>query len=135
MKSDYNTKQKKLILDYIKSRDGATSAAGIVSALNASGERISPATVYRRLEKMVDEGIIRKYITDKEACFQYVGNGCNGHFHLKCTLCDRLFCVDCDYLSGMEKHILSEHGFTVDNRRTVMYGVCGQCAKKGNGGI
>ena len=133
MKSDYNTRQKNVMLEYLKACGGHITAAELIKGLCDRGERVSPATVYRRLEKMVDEGLIRKYITDKEACFQYVGESCDGHFHLKCVCCGTHIHIDCKYLSGLGEHILKEHGFCVDNRRTVMYGICKSCNGKESG--
>ncbi len=127
MNNQYNTKQKNIILEYLKSTPEHTTAAGIVSALRKKGENIGTATVYRQLEKMVDAGLVKKYITNKGACFQYSGEACGDHFHLKCINCQTLFHVDCDFLSGLAPHILEHHGFIVDNRRTVMYGICSNC--------
>ncbi len=128
MKSYYETKQKSVILDYLKNHSGEhTTAAGIVAGLKANGEKIGTATVYRRLDKLVDNGEVRKYITDKVACYQYTGKECGNHFHLKCTKCDTLFHVDCDFLSELAPHILQHHNFKVDNYRTVMYGLCEKC--------
>lgn len=128
MKSDYNTKQKTAVLSFLKENSSRhITAADIVNALNASGSKIGTATVYRHLDKLVGDGFVKKYITDNGACYQYGGECHGNHFHLKCTSCDTLFHVDCDFLENLAPHILEHHKFKVDNTRTVMYGICEKC--------
>ena len=134
MKGNYNTKQRGLILSILEKENGHITAARLAEKLHENGERTGLATVYRQLDKLVELGIVRKYITDKVACYQYVQDGCEGHFHLQCTECGTLFHVDCHFLSGLAPHILKHHGFTVDNRRTVMYGKCEKCTQAESGG-
>ena len=80
----------------------------------------------------MEDGSVRKYLCEegKSACFQYVGDSeeCRLHFHLKCIKCGKLIHLECDYLSDLEKHISEHHKFTVDNTKTVLYGVCEDCA-------
>lgn len=128
MKNDYETKQKSAVLDYLIScRDRHVTAAQVASALKEKNIKIGTATVYRRLDKLVNSGEVKKYITDDCACYQYAGEACKNHFHLKCTNCGTLFHVDCDFLSSLAPHILEHHKFKVDNFRTVMYGLCEKC--------
>lgn len=123
--ADYKTKQGEMILSYLKS-----SPSPHVSAMEiAACLKVGTATVYRRLDKMVEAGLVRKYILDGGACYQYVGGEkeCREHFHLKCLKCGELIHVDCGFLSSVAPHILEHHGFEVDNSRTVMYGICKKC--------
>ncbi len=131
--ADYKTKQRELILEYLKNSDRPhVSAADIGARLREEGS-VGLATIYRQLEKMVEAGLVRKYNLDGGACYQYVGGGedCHEHFHLKCLGCGTLIHVDCDFLSELGPHILEHHGFLVDNSRTVMYGLCKRCREGG----
>ena len=127
MKSDYQTKQKKAIIDFLQEADGHLTAAEIVSGLREKGVNIGTATVYRQLEKLEDSGLVRKYITGNCACYQFSKEDCENHFHLKCTSCGELFHIDCDFLLNLAPHIAEHHNFKVDNCRTVMYGTCEKC--------
>ena len=131
--ADYKTKQRELILEYLKSSDSHHLSAGDIAAHLRESGTVGIATVYRQLDKMVEAGLVRKYSLDGGACYQYVGGGgdCREHFHLKCLNCGALIHVDCDFLSGLAPHILEHHGFEVDNRRTVMYGLCRKCREEG----
>lgn len=127
----YNTKQKELILSYIKQNaDKHLTAEEIAAALKNDG--VGKTTVYRHLEKLCADGIVRKYLMSEgnSACYQYAENdGCHSHFHLKCVECGALIHLECKQLCNIEQHISDSHGFIVDSSRTVFYGKCRECAK------
>lgn len=130
MKNDYNTRQRVAVLNCLKSNGGHLTAAQIADILRSNGEKAGLATIYRRLDKLVEMGLVRKYITDKVACYQYAEGSCKNHFHLQCTHCGTLFHVDCSYMEALAPHIEQHHNFKVDNCRTVMYGTCSKCSEK-----
>ena len=66
MKNNYNTKQKSLILDYLMKKNAHATACEITAALKSS---VSTATVYRQLQKLVDDGIVKKYVTGGSALY------------------------------------------------------------------
>ena len=135
MEKGYKTKQREKILEHIKdSMDKHITAAEIVAQLNEAGPAVGVATVYRYLDKLVELGYVRKYILDDKlgACYQYVHNNedCDEHFHLKCVECGELFHISCDYMQGIDTHVLEHHGFRIDNTKTVLYGKCKSCHNK-----
>lgn len=132
--SDYKTRQKEIILNlFLENKDEHLTASEIVNHINKKEENIGIATVYRYLDKLVNSGIVRKYFLDDKssACYQYIDpeNKCSEHFHLKCLECGRLLHIDCKHMQSLDEHIFSEHGFKVDNSRTVLYGRCKNCEK------
>lgn len=135
MSSLYKTKQGALVLDCFKNSGGThLTIDAVCRILEEKNTPVGKATVYRQVQKLVDEGTVRKYSADNadSACFQYVGDDehCKQHFHLKCTKCGKLFHASCPYLDGINKHIFEHHGFTVDNTRTVFYGICEDCMRE-----
>ncbi len=127
----YRTKQSELILSCLKKNsDRHLTIEEISDQLKADNNPVGTATIYRNVEKLVSDGLVRKYSTDstKGACFQFISShGCKNHFHLKCTKCGKLFHASCPVLDSIGEHILSHHGFEVDNTRTVFYGICKTC--------
>ena len=133
-KTGYKTKQKQELLEYLKSCGGDhITANDVCEHFKSCGASIGQATVYRRLEKLVDEGLATKYIidTNSPACFEYTGADSHAHgdacYHLKCEKCGRLIHLSCDEMGCMGSHLLTEHGFKLDPRRTVFYGLCSEC--------
>ena len=131
----YQTKQKTLVLQYLEAHSTEhITAAELLIALNTGGKPIGSATVYRQLEKLEAEGLVRRYALDDRgsACWQYAGaeakaGTCRQHFHLKCMVCGTLFLLNCDHLHEISRHVAAEHDFLIDPARTVFYGVCGAC--------
>lgn len=139
-KSKYKTKQREILINYLKTTSGGHFTAGdICEYFKQQGSPIGQSTVYRQLEQLVDEGLINKYIIDatSPACFEYVGTDCHADgevcFHCKCEKCGRLIHLHCDDLIEIQSHLLSEHHFTLDPLRTVFYGLCEDCREKSRG--
>lgn len=135
-KTTYRTKQKQELLEYLKSHGGEHITAGdVCEHFKQCGNPIGLTTVYRHLERMVDEGTVSKYIIDANtpACFEYVSEGEHSEdevcFHCKCEKCGRLIHMHCDELNEIKEHLFSHHGFRVNSMRTVFYGVCKDCSK------
>ena len=133
-KRKYHTKQKEEILLCIASFGAEHfTAADVAVRLTREGSSVGQATVYRTLERLASEGSLRKYVIDgtTAACYQQneadpVAH-CHEHFHLKCEVCGRLIHVECEELSKIASHMEEEHGFRVDPKKTVFYGICEKC--------
>jgi Fur family ferric uptake transcriptional regulator len=129
----YKTKQREYILEFLHGVGSAhVTVAEIVYHLQASGKTVGTATVYRNMEQLVEEGVVRKYVLDEKngACYQFLGNlqeACQEHFHLKCIRCGQLYHVNCEHLSELGIHLLEHHGFQIDHTKTVLYGLCKSC--------
>lgn len=131
----YKTKQKSIIANMISKNDGIHyTVDSLTDLLNEKGESVGRTTVYRCLEKMVQDGKVRKYVrqSGESACYQYISSAddCKEHFHLKCEKCGKLIHVDCKHMNELSTHIEKEHAFAVDRLKTVLYGVCGECSNK-----
>ncbi len=130
----YKTKQRAAVEAVLQSTDNHVTVEEMVERLNADGKSVGRTTVYRCLERLVEEGRVRKYAAQsgESACYQYISDdhACHEHFHLKCTACGRLIHIECDHMNELSAHIAAEHGFAVDPLKTVLYGLCGECAAK-----
>lgn len=132
MRETYRTRQQEELRRILEQSPGMHYTAAQLHRLVAeNGQTIAMATIYRRLEQLVDEGLVRKYMleTGDSACYEYVGQhqDCSAHFHCKCEQCGRLIHLNCDELQGIREHILKEHGFSWNTGKTVFYGICDQC--------
>lgn len=132
----YKTKQRDLILQFlIANQNRHVTAEDVADHLKQSGNPVGKATVYRYLDKLVAKGDVRKFLLESSgACYQYAPNSqaCAAHFHLKCLRCKALIHLHCDFMSGIEHHILQEHRFQIDASRTVFYGFCADCQTQKN---
>ncbi|MBP7185502.1 MAG: transcriptional repressor [Ruminococcus sp.] len=135
MKRDqgYNTRQKENLLTYlIENKEKHTNVQEISAYLSAKGTPVGVATIYRQLDRLVEQGTVRKYSFDGKtcACFQYIDEeqDCHNHFHLKCLSCGKLIHLNCDHLAEISSHIAEHHGFIIDSSQTVFYGMCAECS-------
>lgn len=134
MREQYNTAQRRAIIDCLLKVGGHMTASSVHAELARNGHKVSPATVYRQLEKLVDEGVAVKSrpIGEKSACFEIVDrDACvrNHCYHMKCTSCGRLIHLSCDKVDELCTHMMAEHGFRIDMSSTVLFGTCESCSK------
>lgn len=132
--SGYKTRQRAMVLSYLESMGGEhVTAKSVHGALAKSGKDIGAATVYRQLDRLVDEGLARRYTLGQgqAACYEYIGGDASCEhkpcFHCMCIDCGRLFHMECGHLNDVAKHLSADHGFTIDSARTVFYGLCVSC--------
>ena len=134
-KSGYNTRQKEKLLEFLmNNKNKHTNVQEISAYLNSQGSPLGVSTIYRQLDKLVEKGIVRKFVIDGKtgACYQYIEDlqGSREHFHLKCLGCGKLIHLNCDHLMSINAHIAEQHGFIIDPSQTVFYGKCAECSAK-----
>ena len=121
----YNTKQKDLILNLIKSI-GEFTVKDVYSKLEG---KIGLTTIYRYIERLEKEGNITKFIgKDNATYYEYLEecDACN-HFYLKCDICGDLKHIDCDCIEDLTNHIYKDHNFKLNKEHIIINGVCGRC--------
>ena len=132
-RTTYRTRAQEELLTYLKATPGQHhTAAELKEHFDRQETPIGTATIYRQLERFVQEGIVRKYVVGPGecACYAYEGDqACEPHFHCRCDVCGKLIHLNCEELREIQAHLLEHHGFAWDAGRTVFYGVCDQCRK------
>lgn len=131
MRGEYNTRQKREMLAFLKKHDlQHYSVDDLVFEMQQQGEKIGRSTVYRFLETLAEQGSVRKYQNSRGmTLYQHVEDSaaCDGHFHMMCRECGKLFHVDCDLMASLANHISLHHHFKLDSRETTFVGVCARC--------
>ena len=131
----YNTRQRGEIEKYfVLHPDECLTVRQTADGLRGAGLKVGDTTVYRVLTRLAEDGRLKRFISQGGgAYYQYNREGCRSHFHLKCLCCGRITHMQCDFMREMEKHISDSHDFQVDNSKTVIYGICSECARRGEG--
>lgn len=128
----YNTRQRAEIHSYLSEhKRQRLSVEQLTEGLLQRGVKVGKTTVYRYLEALSNKGAARKYVNAEGAtCYQYIedASDCARHAHLVCTECGELLHLECELMRSLSGHMHSEHGFVLDEQRTVLYGRCGHCA-------
>ena len=95
-KAQYRTRQITELENYLCSMEGKhVTVSDICKYFKSQGISIGTTTVYRQLDRMVEQGLVAKYVVDgtSSACFEYLGHDehCHKHicFHCKCEKCGK----------------------------------------------
>ena len=135
MKTEYNTKPRNAIIEYLRENaDIRFTARDILKALNAGGEGLDRSTVYRNLERLCNEGKLVKYReSDVNAtCYQYSEEhgSCHDHTHAQCSDCGKIFHLDNEILDEAAKKMKEDYGIEIDYGKTVIMCKCDECKSK-----
>lgn len=133
----YQTEQKKVLVGFMKEHPQEQYTAEELSALleertPAGGQAPGKSTVYRLVSELSENGTLRRFpkSAGRGWTYQYHhAEGCSEHLHLKCMKCGCLLHLECDAGKELIEHLLNEHGFMIDNEKTVLYGLCDACRR------
>lgn len=132
MRKGYHTKCKDLILKYAETHaERRFSAADVFSYLKEQGSQVNLTTVYRNLEKMIENKLLIKFKTAEQesALYQFVkphGN-CHEHLHMQCSVCGKVMHLECCLMNEIMEHLKMYHGFMLECTGSVLNGICADC--------
>lgn len=124
---EYQTKQRKLLLDFFNSHIDQKFTAKMI--LENLAEPISLSAVYRNLTKLEREGFLKRFSNagDNEIFYQYINlKSCKNILHMSCTNCKKSFHIHEEEAKQIEKALKKQH-FSIDNNKTIIYGLCEHC--------
>jgi len=131
-RNQYKTKQRDLIISCLRNNKAEhITVDKIMGYLKAQGASVGQTTIYRNLDKLVEDGIVLKYAADegRGSCYQYVEQAgrCPTFYHLVCIDCGEMTHLQCSFLDELSEHIHVGHQFSLDKFKTVLYGHCNTC--------
>ncbi len=127
----YQTGQRKLLLDFFSAHGGeAFSVDGILAALPAEAQ-VSRSAVYRNVDRMVREGLLRKTLSaDGNKALYQAAADCGTHcerIHLQCEKCGRVFHMEDAEAEARLRDALGRSGFRLDEHASLLSGTCRDC--------
>ncbi|MEA4869408.1 hypothetical protein SDC9_119353 [bioreactor metagenome] len=135
--AEYETKQKRILLDFLRAHpDRGFSVEELYSALCEAGpiEQVpGKSTIYRFIPKLVSEGLVKRFSGEhgRQFAYQIVScDHCDAHLHLKCTACGGLYHMDHAVSERIMNEVLSRSNFSLDEKETVLFGVCNGCKER-----
>ena len=122
-----STIQRSLVLETVNKLRCHATADQIYMEIVKEYPTISKATVYRNLSVLADMGEIRRLeIPGGADCYDH---RCYDHYHVRCEKCGRVFDVDMEFVSGLEKGIHDTHGFAFTGYDILFRGICPDCRR------
>lgn len=126
----YQTGQRKLLLDFFAAHAGeAFSVDGILAALPAEA-RVSRSAVYRNVDRMAREGLLRRTLSADGAKALYQAADCGAEcarIHLQCEKCGRVFHMEDAQEEARLRDALDRSGFKLDEHASLLSGTCRDC--------
>jgi Fe2+ or Zn2+ uptake regulation protein len=120
------TPQREVLLRVLSETTGHPTADDMVQRVREVLPTVSHATVYRNLQELVREGLLRTLDVAGSA-LQFEVNP-DDHHHFVCRKCGHIWDV---YLSSVDVRINRRRtdlgGFQVDRRDVQLHGLCATC--------
>ena len=132
----YKSKHRDQILEVLREQEGRHLTAGqLLDRLREKGLTIGVATIYRQLDRLVEEGLVNKYMVDAVtgACYEFKGEhgGESAYVHGKCEKCGKVVHIERRSVEAAMQSLSGSEGsgFELDCTRTLFYGICGDCRR------
>lgn len=132
----YRTRQRDALTEFFKrNQDRSFSVDEATSRLREETPESAPgrSTVYRLMADLLEAGTIRRFPSEngRQAAYQYAGGAvCEAHLHLKCVRCGSFIHVSEEVSRRVSAQIFEFDQFAIDNKETVLSGVCAMCGRK-----
>lgn len=123
-----NTKQKEIILDILEHNRIHPTIYEIYELAKQKYPSIGQATIYRNVNRLVDENIIVKLPSDSNDGYHYDINT-TSHDHLLCKKCGKIIDIfDNDY-TEIFKDIEQKNKVAISRATILLEGICANCNK------
>lgn len=122
------TRSRKAILEVLSATRCHPTADEVYELVRERMPRVSLGTVYRNLDVLAREGMIRTLATAGEQR-RYDGIT-EHHHHIQCRVCGRVDDVDFRPAESLESGVRDRRGYDVRGYRLCFVGVCEECAKR-----
>ena len=118
------SRQRELIYETIRNTHSHPTAEMVFQQLKPDNPRLSLGTVYRNLNQLADEGLLKRMPFPVER-YDYLTSP---HSHLQCERCGSVSDLDLSYDPSMDAAAAALHpGAEIRRHDLVFYGLCPDC--------
>lgn len=134
--SIYMTRQRKALTEFLmRHADEAFTVTQAAQRMREEAPAAAPgrSTVYRLMADLANDGMLRRFYEadDRQATYQYAGGArCENHLHMRCARCGALYHLSDELSARVSAEIWNSDQFSIDNRETVLVGICAACARQ-----
>ena len=123
------TGQQRDMVRYIFSKHNHFDADQLVDEMKDAGFRVSRATIYRTLGKLVDAGLLRKLEFGPRMFYEH-DYGYPQHDHVYCTHCHKVIEFQHPTIETVINEVCQRENFQMDGHSFIVRGTCGDCNRK-----
>jgi Fur family transcriptional regulator, ferric uptake regulator len=120
------TGQQRDLVQHIFSKHNHFDADQLIDDLKAAGLRVSRATVYRTLSKLVDAGLLRRLEIGPRTFYEH-DYGYPQHEHLVCQQCGKMIEFQHPAIESALREVCSQHQFYTNGHTLLIRGICVEC--------
>ena len=120
-----NTKQRSIIIKMLQQDKNHPTIKELYKSIKEKYPNIGQATVYRNINKLLDDGKIVKIKTSTNID-HYDGN-IIPHYHLECKKCHRIIDIYDSKYDKTIKNIEREYSIKIDQASILFDGICDRC--------
>jgi len=123
------TKVRRAVLHIFETVSEPPSADELISALRRRKLVVNKTTVYRELDFLLAQRLIREIdLLEGKKRYELIDG--SHHHHLVCLECRTIRCIEMDNdLDAVERDLLKRVGFQVKSHSLEFFGVCADCRK------
>ena len=120
------TGQQRDMVRYIFSRHRHFDAEQLIDDMKKAGFRVSRATVYRTLNKLVDAGLLRRLELGPRMFYEH-DYGYPPHEHLVCQQCGQVIEFQDENINSIIHDVCRQHNFQTNGHTFIVRGMCTNC--------
>ena len=122
------SKQREAILQAILWSNEHPTAEMVYQAVRKEIPNISLGTVYRNLNLLVEQGMIKQVLLPNEG--NRFEKTLESHDHVYCQKCKSLFDIPSSNLENINKRVERETGFQIMSQNIIFEGICKNCRQE-----
>ena len=113
---------------YIFAQHNHFDAEQLIDDMKRAGFRVSRATVYRTLAKLVDAGLLRRLELGPRMFYEH-DYGYPAHEHMYCQSCGKVIEFQSPAIEAVLRDVSREHNFQTSGHTFIIRGTCADCNK------
>lgn len=126
--AERNTIQKNLVMETVALLNNHPTAEEVYDHIHSTHPNVSKATVYRNLKQLSDSGKLKRIESVNLA--DHYDHQCHEHYHIQCTVCNKVYDADIEYMDDLNNMVNAPAGFTINSHDIVFKGTCATCRKQ-----
>jgi Fur family ferric uptake transcriptional regulator len=120
------TEQQRDLVRHVFAQHNHFDADNLIDELKTAGLRVSRATVYRTLKKLVAAGLLRELQLGQRTYFEH-DYGYPQHEHLVCERCNRIIEFQSPALDALLREVCATNQFQSRGHTLIVRGTCADC--------
>jgi len=122
------TRERRALLEHVLSVRGHFDVDDLLMRLRRSGHRVSRATLYRNLPRLVDSGLIHKVEMDRGQARYELMLGRHHHDHMVCLGCGAILEFESPEVERIQREVCRRRRFVMTGHTHQIRGYCVSCA-------